>query len=504
MITTILYGRRFLFVLLSVLVPSLVVAQEKRYTDEVEKRIRLVENNLCSEIRVEGEPNWTLQERMKFYHVNGVSIAVVKNYKIEWARGYGWADSAARRPVTTKTLFQAGSMSKSLNAVGVLKLVQEGKLNLEEDINHYLSTWKFPYDSISHGRIITIANLLSHTAGLNVHGFPGYENGDAIPTLQQILDGISPANTPAIRSLWEPSFKAAYSGGGVEIAQLVVQDITRLPYDQFMWENVLKPMGMTSSFYTQPPPARKRDQLATGYLADGKEVKGRYHIYPEQAAAGLWTTPTDIARYIIEIQKSLKGKSNKVLSRKMTELMLVPYKNRTFGLGVFIDTIGGQIYFSHSGQDRGFIGRYFGSADGGNGLVVMTNTDDIPIVNEIINSVAIVYHWKDFYKPFMTLRKMTFNTNLLNSYVGQYRIHASSEGQFDLSAGSVLTVSKEGHHLQAQADGDRAIDIYPQNNRVFFPKTSDTDITFAENSNGVVTKLTIHQNGQYFECDKVK
>jgi CubicO group peptidase (beta-lactamase class C family) len=231
----------------------------------------------------------TLKERINFYHVKGVSIAVIRNYKIEWARGFGWADSAEQRPVTTSTLFQAGSISKSLNAVGVLKLVQDGKLDLYRDINDYLKTWKFPYDSLSHGKKITVANLLSHTAGLNLHGFPGYEKGDPIPSLSQVLDGIKPANTDAVRSSFEPSLRAQYSGGGTTISQMIVQDVSNMRYDEFMWKNVLKPMGMNNSSYTQPPPKENKNKLATGYLADGEEVKGKYHIYPEQAAAGLWT-----------------------------------------------------------------------------------------------------------------------------------------------------------------------------------------------------------------------
>ena len=177
----------FAFLVMCILsAPFTLSAQQQKYNDEVAKKITLVENNLASEIQVEGEPNWNLTDRMKFYHVNGISIAVIKNYKIEWAKGFGWADSAAQRPVTTSTLFQAGSISKSLNSVGVLKLAQQGKIDLYTDINNYLTSWKFPYDSISHGKKITIANLLSHSAGLSVHGFPGYERGDSIPTLPQV------------------------------------------------------------------------------------------------------------------------------------------------------------------------------------------------------------------------------------------------------------------------------------------------------------------------------
>lgn len=190
------------------------------YSKEVRAKIKQFENNLGLWVQI-GNQQFTLADRMKSNHVNGVSIALIKDYKIEWAKGYGWADSAEKRPVTTNTLFQAGSISKSLNGVGIIKLVQEGKLNLDSDINIYLKSWKFPYDSLSKGKKITIANLLSHTAGLTVHGFDGYEKGDTIPTMIQILNGEKPANNKAIRSMYEPSLKSEYSGGGTTISQLI-------------------------------------------------------------------------------------------------------------------------------------------------------------------------------------------------------------------------------------------------------------------------------------------
>jgi CubicO group peptidase (beta-lactamase class C family) len=489
---------------LPVLYPSILSAQGEKYDDDVEKKITLVENALASDIQVEGESNWTLAERMKFYHVHGVSIAVVKDYKIEWARGFGWADSAAQRPVTAATLFQAGSISKSLNSIGLLKLAQQGKINLYSDINDYLTTWKFPYDSVSQGKKISIANLLSHSAGLTVHGFPGYERGVAIPTLPQVLDGKLPANTEPVRAMFAPSLKFEYSGGGTAISQLIVENITKIPYDKYMWENVLKPMGMTSSSYTQPPIAENEHTLATAYYTDGKEVKKKYHIYPEQAAAGLWTTPTDLARYIIETQLSLEGKSAQVLSQKMTVLRLTPYIDSSVGLGVFIEKKGAQKYFGHSGQDEGFVARYSGSFEGGNGVVVMSNTDDISIVNEIINSVGIVYKWKDFYVPFMVLKHLEVSEDTLNAYTGRYQIPTASEGQYKLIAGTVFIITKEGHHLKAQPENEQAIDIFPETSSVFFPKTSDTDIKFIRNDKGVVYKLVIHQNGKFIDCEKIK
>ena len=175
----------------------------KNYSKEIEEKITQVESNLIGAVQIENIPpvKWTLAERMKFYHANGISITVIKDYKIEWTKSYGLADSLEQRPVTAITRFQAGSNSKSLNAIGVLKLVQDGKVNLNEDINKYLKTWKFPYDTLSKGKKITVANLLSHTAGITIHGFPGYEIGDTIPTLTQILDGQKPAKEFKINKL---------------------------------------------------------------------------------------------------------------------------------------------------------------------------------------------------------------------------------------------------------------------------------------------------------------
>lgn len=414
------YKSVIILLCLYIQVGSLYGQSSKKDSKEIQSKIKEVENNLSAWIQIESKPQkWTLKERMKFYHANGVSIAVIKNYKIEWAKGYGWADSLEQKRVTTQTLFQAGSNSKSLNAVGILKLVQEGKLNLNADINDYLKTWKFPYDSLSKGKKITIANLLSHTAGLTVHGFNGYEQGDTIPTILQTLNGQKPANSEAVRSMYEPSLKYEYSGGGTTISQLIIQDVTGKPYEEYMWENVLKPLGMTYSSYSQPPSKEKYKLLATGYYNDGNAVKGKYHIYPEQAAAGLWTNPTDLAKYVIETQLSLQGKSQKVLSKEMTEIRLTPYIDSKAGLGVFIIDKNGVKNFEHGGVDEGFVSQYIGTMKGGNGVVVMTNTYNTALFDEIIRSVALTYGWNNAYTP--DIRKEIYvKDENLKPYLGKY------------------------------------------------------------------------------------
>ncbi|POY37350.1 hypothetical protein C3K47_06185 [Solitalea longa] len=481
-----------LLLLLFQLLQSTAYAQDIKYSPQVEEKINEVENNLGLWVQIEGENNHhTLQERMAHYNVNGISIAVIKDYKVEWARGYGWANQAEQRPVTTTTLFQAGSISKSLNGIGVLKLVQDGKLNLLNDINDYLKSWKFPYDSLSKGKKINTANLLSHSAGLTVHGFQGYEVGTPLPTLPQVLNGTPPANSPAVRSAFEPGAKFQYSGGGTTISQVIVQDVSGKAYDQYMWENVLNPLGMLNSSFTQPTVKEKQSQLATAYYNDGKPVKGDYHLYPEQAAAGLWTNPSDLAKYIIETQLSLKGKSTKVLSQEMTKLRLTPYVSDFCALGVFINKMGKQTYFQHSGGDEGFVAQYYGSMENGNGVVVMTNSLSMDILNEIINGVATVYDWKGFYNP-VHKKLATVDKAILDIYVGNYKVD-----------NVIVSVEREGDQLIAVQNGMKMKLNFTSNTEFFIMEVPGFAFSFLKDSNNTVTGIQQQAGGNTFVLAKV-
>jgi len=455
----------------------------KKYAKGVEANITQVEQNLQRVSHVAGQPaKWTLQERMKYYHANGVSIAVIKDYQVEWARAYGLADAAQQQPATVNTLFQAGSISKSLHAMGVLKLAQDQRLTLDADINTYLKSWKFPYDSLAKGKKITLAHLLSHTAGLTVHGFPGYEVGTPLPTLPQILNGEKPANTAAVRSQYAPGLRYEYSGGGTTISQLLVQDVTGQPYDKFMWENVLKPLGMHASSFTQPPAGEPRSRLATGYVKGGKAVKGHYHVYPEQAAAGLWTTPTDLAAYVIETQRAWEGKSAKVLSQEMTQRRLTPYIDSVAGLGVFILHKRGVAYFEHGGSDEGFVSQYTGSLAGGNGVVVMTNSENTALLEEIVNSVATTYRWKNYYVP-ITRTEVPQPTNVLAAYVGTYKL------QDEYVA---IALKKDG--LWLAIDKTTAWRMYFSDANHFFVLEDAGNFSMLRDSTGKVTAIGIDNN----------
>jgi CubicO group peptidase (beta-lactamase class C family) len=461
--------------------PKLYAQQKVQRSQEVENRIKQVETNLVGVIQLEGQKKWNITERMAFYKVPGLSIAVVRDYKIEWAKGYGWADAAEKREVTSETLFQAASISKSLNGVGILKLVQENKLDLKTDINNYLKSWKFPYDSLSKNKKITLSNLLSHTAGLSVHGFRGYAKGEAVPAIGQILNGEAPANNAPIRSQFAPDLRVQYSGGGTTISQLIVMDITGMPYDQYMKKNVLTPMGMTSSFYGQPGASDKISAIiATGHQENGTEVPGKYHVYPEQAAASLWTNPTELSRYIIETQLSLQGKSSKVLSQASTKTRLTPYKDAA-ALGVFIDTKGKDKYFQHGGANEGFRSQYFGSLENGNGVVVMVNSDNGGIMGEIINSVASVYQWKDFYKA--DVKKITqLSQEQLKAFEGYYQGKGNPNNYLKFTA-------KEDQLLLTQVWDGRQILFSPESDVDFFCKDFPFPLKFTKDKNGTVTEV---------------
>lgn len=448
-------------------------------------KIKQVENGLVPWAKPQDSRSYSLEERMAKYNVNGLSIVVIKNYKIDWAKGYGWANVAQKKPVTTSTIFQAGSVSKSLNGVAILKLVQDKKLDLYADINNDLSTWKFPYDSLSKNKKISMANLLSHTGGITVHGFYGYQKGEEIPTIYEILDGKKPANSAPVRSMYEPGKMAEYSGGGITISQLILTDLTKKKYEDYLWAEILKPMGMTQSFFNSSPPESRKNLLASGYLLNGKEmVEGNYHIYPEQAAASLWSTPTDLAKYVIETQLSLIGKSNKILSQESTKLRLTPYIDDESALGVFIEKKGTEKYFSHSGGTTGFIDEYIGSFENGNGVVVMTNSANPGIIREIFNSVSIAYGWKDFYQP--SLKKTISLTNAaMEKYLGSYMWY-----------GKPVSITKEQNELWLNAPVRSK--LYFTSEVDFYMNEKAVDYKFSVDANGIVNGFT-DANGRKVE-----
>jgi CubicO group peptidase (beta-lactamase class C family) len=348
-----------------------------------------------------------LVQLMRLFKVPGLSIAVIDDFKIAWAKGYGVKDVGSSEPVTVHTLFQAGSISKPVAAVGALSLVQRGKLALDEDVNRRLKSWQVPDNEFTALRKVTLRHLLSHSSGLPVHGFGGYAVDSPIPTAVQILNGEPPANSLPVRVTMVPGTEFKYSGGGYVLTQLLMIDVTGEPFPAFMRESVLDRMGMADSTYEQPLPPQRASQAATGTRSGGDPVPGRWHVYPEMAAGGLWTTATDLARFAIETASSKRGKANHVLSEAMTREMLTPQIAHR-GLGFDVGSYGNLEEFGHGGDDDGFNAVLIMFADSGKGVAIMTNSDNgYRVMEYVVRSVAKEYGWNYTPKPDAELPRPT-------------------------------------------------------------------------------------------------
>jgi CubicO group peptidase (beta-lactamase class C family) len=469
-----------------------VVSQVAFAQSPIPSRIRRVEQGLLPPVQVKGDPGWAIQERMKHYRVPGVSVAVINDYKVEWARAYGVKDVETNEPVTTETLFQAGSISKPVAAMVALKKVSEGKIALDEDINNKLTSWKLADNEFTAKQKVTLAHLLSHTGGLTVHGFPGYAIGEKLPTLPEVLNGATPANTPVVHVDMEPGRKFRYSGGGVTIAQLAIMDIEKKPYPQIAQETVLGPLGMTHSTYQQPLPDDWRKRAASGHRPNGQPVEGKIHIYPEMAAAGLWTTPTDLCKFAIEVQLSLAGKSNKVLSKEMVAKMVTPYLPDSPGLGFFVEPHGSAIYFGHGGADEGFRAGLLVNRDKGYGVAVMVNSDNSEIIPEIFRAVAREYQWDDYLPPPVTVVSL------------DARKMADYEGRFMITPDKVLTVTRRGGRLNAKATADaEGFDLLPVSETEFIRTDGNVRYIFVRDAAGRVGTLRLRFGDSMSEAPRI-
>jgi CubicO group peptidase (beta-lactamase class C family) len=376
--------RRYGLVLAMLLLASAACARS-------DQRSTQIINGLEPAYYIAGAPRatQTLAERMRYYRVPGVSIAVIDDYRVAWLYAAGFGNVASRVPLSPSTLFQAASMSKPVAAAAILRLFEEKHLSLDADVNTMLRSWRVPPPPFKTSEHVTMRRLLSHSAGINVHGFAGYDRDAPLPTLVEVLDGAPPANSPAIRETAVPGSTTDYSGGGTTIAQQVALDVAGQPFPNFMQQTLLGPLGMTSSTFEQPLPQTLWPRAADGYYGNGKPVHRGWHVYPTMAAAGLWTTPTDLAAFIIAIENALRGRGRPPIDATVAREMTTKASD-SFGLGPELKPG----YFMHNGANEGFRGVFVGLTTGGRGVVILTNSDNgLALTDEIVHSVAKAYGW---------------------------------------------------------------------------------------------------------------
>ena len=352
----------------------------------------------------QGTDPLTLQQILERFKVPGISIAVIHDFKVEWTKSYGLADVETHAPITADTLFQAASMSKPVAAMASLKATQLGKFGLDQDVNTILKSWRLPDSQFSGGSAVTPRMLMSHTSGTgDGYGFPGYEPGVPLPTQQQILDGNKPSVLGAVRLVRPPLTASQYSGGAVQIQQLALTDAAGMPFAKIMHDWVLAPIGMTHSSFEQPLPPNMQPKTARAHGPDGKSMGPRWHVYPEQAAAGLWTTAADYALFMVEVQKTLAGRSTTVLDRATMQNMVTPVGVGPYAVGFQVVQEGQGWYFKHGGANWGYRSFAIAHVAKGYGVVIMTNGENgSAVASEIVDRVAAAYAWDMRDKP--TLR----------------------------------------------------------------------------------------------------
>jgi CubicO group peptidase (beta-lactamase class C family) len=447
----------------------------------LEQRIQRIQAHILPPAIAEGEvAGPTLAERMATLRVPGVSIAVIRDGRIEWARGFG-VTTAGGAAITPDTLFQAASISKPVAALGILRLVESGKVDLDTDVNRYLKTWKLAENEFTASAKVTLRGLLSHTAGVTVHGFPGYAPNTAA-TVVQILNGQPPANTPRVFVDTTPGTLWRYSGGGYVVAQQLAEDVTGQPFARLMRESVLVPVGMTRSTFEQPLPVGRLREIAAPHSAQGQPLPEGPHTYPEMAPAGLWTTPSELARFAIEIQQALTGRST-VLPANIARQMLTPVKNN-YGVGLGTGGKPDRPYFTHSGSNAGYQ-CILVTYNSGDGAVIMTNGDNGgQLAAEIVRTIAQEYKWPDFAPA---VRKVVaLDPKIIDAYVGAYQ----------LGPNAIMTITRDADRLFTQLTGQGKVEMRPLSDREFAAMIVDARVTFEVDTQGKVSQLVLHQNSQ--------
>ena len=432
-----------------------------------------------------------LSDRMAHYNVPGLSVAIIRDCRVAFTRGYGVRERGLRKrdrdTIKTNTIFQAASISKPVASIAALRLVEQGKLGLDADITAAMRGWSLPDSELTRKHPVTLRLLLSHGAGLTVHGFGGYPAGQRVPSIQQILDGKPPANSEAVRVDQVPGSKFKYSGGGYTVAQLLMTEATKQSFPQLMRDLVLAPAGMGSSTYEQPLPSKMAARAASGHRPDGTVLPGRWHTYPEMAAAGLWTTPADLARFAIDIMRSDRGDGNAIIRQKTAKEILRKQMG-DWGLGVEVSGSDKAKAFKHGGANEGYRAYFIAFPKTCQGAAVMTNSDNgNALIRETLRSLADTEKWPD---PLKSEVRVTVPLALeaRARIVGSYRLVE------DPSATIEVAEDPRGH-LALSVAGSPGIELTASSATQLFSADDGRVVEVSSEDAGAARTLTIEMPG---------
>jgi CubicO group peptidase (beta-lactamase class C family) len=472
-----------------------VVCAASSDSTALHEKIARVEQGLSTSVVVKGASaqKMRLADRMRYHQVPAVSIAVVNNGQLEWSRAYGVNVTGSTEQTTPATLFQIASISKAVSAMAALQLVEQGKLQLDGDINNQLKSWKLPDNQFTKEHKVSLRQLLNHSGGVNVHGFHGYQMSQTVPSLLAVLKGEAPATTEPVRVEAIPGTKWSYSGGGYSIIQLMMMEASKKDFPQLLQDIVFTPLDMQHSRFAARLPKQERTNAAAGHNGSGAAIAGLWQQNPELAAAGMWSTPSDLAKIIIEVQKSEAGTSDKILSGPMTKTMLTRGLGET-GLGFFVEQQQDRTSFSHSGGNVGFRSLLFGYTKTGQGAVVLTNSDNgTALIEEIFTSIAAEYNWPDFK---MTEKSAIAPDATLNQKLaGEY-----------LLLDKPAAIIAEGEHLYFQSDliSSKRLELHRDSDSSFFLTAPDATVRFETNAKDNLTGFSLLKGVNTYKAKRIK
>ncbi len=460
---------------------------------DLEQAVQAIEQGLLTAVNIKDRPQegMSLRERMAHFNVPGFSIALIDQDEVVWARGYGVLEAGGDELVTDETIFQAGSISKLVSAMTALHLVEAGLLDLDADVNEAMRSWQVPENEHTQVHKVTLRGLLSHTAGVTVSGYRGYPSDAQLPTLQQILDGEPPANSEPVRVMQAPGTAFSYSGGGYVVVQQLIEDVTGRSLVDLAQELIFDKLGMANSTFEPLLPEAYIPQTATAHRSNGDPVPGKWHIYPEQPTASLWSTPSDLARLTVQVLKSYENESNLVLSAEMTRQMLTPQVGWV-GLGFPIMEKDGRIRFEHPGWNEGFHSLMAGYLNAGRGLVWMTNGENGKLLgHEVMRALDTVFGCPG-YEP---VEKSTaqVDTAVIAQCEGKYR-------DVDYPDYGVEIIQDGEHLILRETPGGIHCQLYPESETDFFCLEHSEEITFIKNARGKVEAMMI---GEYSYLERV-
>jgi CubicO group peptidase (beta-lactamase class C family) len=477
-----------LLVLCSSITP--LASEESTKGTDVDAKVEKIVNGLLPAAVIKGQPvpRMTLAERMKYYNIPEVSIAFFKNGRVDWARGYGLADKTINKRVTADTLFQAASISKSVTAFAALRLVQQGKLSLDEDVNLKLVSWKVPDNEFTKTERVTLRRLLGHTAGMTVPSVGGYQAGEYMPTTVQVLNGERTSNEP-VRVDQVPGKEFRYSGGGYVVVQQLMMDVTGKSFPALMHDLVIEPLGMTHSTFEAPLPKPLWPKAAQPY--DGPH--NGWFFYSAMAPAGLWTTPSDLCLFAIGIEKAYAGQSE-LLSQALAREMLTYQSDEIYGLGFALGQRGRAMRFWHSGANGGYQSHFEAYPEVGEGSAVMTDgAGGQRLILEIQRAIAEEYNWPDSRMETHTLAAVDPAT--LPKYTGIYVF----SGLFKM----VVTLDNGQLYLQYGPFGEKPQKLFPESDTRFFMTSAPFVIDFQREADGSVKKAKGRNGAEELDGERI-